>query len=650
MRFSILVFIFVVAATTLSASAKESDLSPELKAFKEALVALKANKKTTFSRLKKSLKNDPLYPYLEYEELSRSLGNSRSIRSFLKTHANTPLAERLRRSWLRSLAKRKQWSEYYKAYDSELDGNTELRCHYMHASLRKGKNVFKAVQEIYPVGKSLPDACDPVFDHYYKSGAITPAMIWDRLVLAGDKRNSTLARYLAKRLPKAQQGWYTWWQNLNARPLKTMRRLAKEKDSDYLRDMLAFGLVHYARDDTTAAWDLWHSQYKNKFKFTRDQINKVEHAIALRAAWRHMPEAYGYLTSLAEAALDQEAREWRVRSALRIQNWSGAISQIKALPEKSQTKAEWRYWLARAYEMNQTPELANELYRELASETDYYGFLSAEKIGTPYIFNHVPVLSVEEESKVASLANEDGFVRARLLSDLGRDLDVTREWNFAIKSMSKDEIRVASRLAQQWGWNFTAIATIAKARHFEDLQLRFPVKYNTLVESEAQRNRIDSSWVYGVIRRESAWREDVVSPAGAVGLMQLMPATAKSVAKKVGMKRPSRAQLTEVPRNIRLGTAYLREVLDQYDDNEILATASYNAGPHRVKAWLPELTTLPSDVWVDTIPFDETRAYVKAVQAYSMIMAWKTGKPERRLDLRMPPVYTIEEWEEKRAG
>lgn len=216
--------------------------------------------------------------------------------------------------------------------------------------------------------------------------------------------------------------------------------------------------------------------------------------------------------------------------------------------------------------------------------------------------------------------------------------------------MSKDQIRVASKLAQQWGWNFTAISTIAKARHFEDLQLRFPVLHNNLVESEARRNRIDSSWVYGVIRRESAWREDVVSPAGAVGLMQLMPATAKSVAKKVGMRKPSRAQLTEAPRNIRLGAAYLREVLDQYHDNEILATASYNAGPHRVKAWLPELATLPSDVWVDTIPFDETRAYVKAVQAYSMIMAWKLGKPERRLDIRMPPVYTLDQWEEKRAG
>lgn len=649
-RFSVLVIVFLTVVTAVNASAKENQLSPELQTFQDALKALKANNKTTFSRLKKSLRHDPLYPYLEYEEVSRSLGNKRSVKSFLKKHADTPLAERLKRSWLRSLAKRKQWSDYYSAYSSELDDNTELRCHYMNASLRKGKSVFKAVQEIYPVGKSLPDACDPVFDHYYDSGKITPAMIWSRFVLAGDKRNSTLARYLAKKLPKSQQGWFTWWQNLNARPLKTMTRLAKERDSEYLRDMLAFGLVHYAREDTTAAWDLWHGQYKHKFKFSREQINKVERAIALRAAWRHLPEAYGYLTSLAEAALNQEAREWRVRTALRIQNWSGAISQIKALPEKHQEKGEWKYWLARAYEMNQAPDMAKELYRSLALETDYYGFLSAEKIGAPYVFNDVPVLSVEEEGKVASLAREDGFVRARLLSDLGRTLDVTREWNFAIKDMSKDQIRVASKLAQQWGWNFTAISTIAKARHFEDLQLRFPVLHNNLVESEARRNRIDSSWVYGVIRRESAWREDVVSPAGAVGLMQLMPATAKSVAKKVGMRKPSRAQLTEAPRNIRLGAAYLREVLDQYHDNEILATASYNAGPHRVKAWLPELATLPSDVWVDTIPFDETRAYVKAVQAYSMIMAWKLGKPERRLDIRMPPVYTLDQWEEKRAG
>ncbi len=648
LSFKQLLISILLVCLIFPAIAIAENLSAEQKSYLQAIKALEANKKTEFKRLKKSLSDYPLYPYLEYEELSRNIGgNTRGIKAFIERYSDTPLADRLHNRWLKSLAKRKSWSSYYSNYDSRFDSNQELHCHYLNAALRKGEEqtVFAAVEEIYLVGKSLPDACDPVFNYFYKNKRIAPAMIWQRFNLAADKRNSRLAGYIAKRLPKAQQGWYQWWRNLERNPQATMTRLAKEKDSQYLRDMLVFGIIHSARDDTTAAWDLWHAQYKNKFAFSKAQINKVEHAIALRAAWRHEPEAYQYLTSLAESALDTEAREWRVRSALRIQNWSGAIAQINALPEKAKGSLQWRYWLARAHELNGQEDVANEIFRGLAQETDYYGFMSAEKLGIAHAFNDIPVLSKEEESQVSELARQAGFVRARLLNEMDKTTDANREWNFATANMDANQKRVAAKLAHEWGWHFKAIATIAKARHFEDLQVRFPVKYSGLVEKEAQRNRINSSWVYGVIRRESAWRENVVSPAGAVGLMQLMPATARNVAKKVGMRKPSTAQIKDVNKNIRLGTAYLREVMDQYHDNEILATASYNAGPHRVKAWLPVQTSLDADIWIDTITFDETRAYVKAVLGYSMIMDWKLGKPTRSLQQRMHPVYTLSQWE-----
>ncbi len=638
----------ILFAFVLPVNSSTEKLTPEQQRFLQAITALEKNNNTEYKHLKKSLSDYALYPYLEYEELSRSLGgNSRRVKSFISRNADTPLADRLHNKWLKSLAASNNWSSYYDNYDAKFDGNQTLYCHYLNATLKKGKEqkVLSELEDIYMVGKSIEDACDPILDYFYKNKKITPEMIWRRFNLAAEKRNSGLAGYLAKRLPKAQQGWYQWWRNLERKPKSTMTRLAKERDSEYLRDMLVFGIIHYAREDTPAAWQLWHSKYKNKFSFSKSQTNKVEHAIALRAAWRHEPEAYQYLTSLAESALDMEAREWRVRSALRIQNWSGAIAQINALPEKARDKLQWRYWLARAQELSGQQDLANELFRGLAQETDYYGFLSAEKLGISHTFNDIPVLTKEEESKVSKLAQQAGFVRAKLLSEIDKITDANREWNFAIANMDDNEKRVASKLAQEWGWHFTAIATIAKARHFEDLQLRFPVMYSDLIEREAQRNRINSSWVYGVIRRESAWRENVVSPAGALGLMQLMPATARNVAKKVGMRKPSTAQIKDVNKNIRLGTAYLREVLDQYNDNEILATASYNAGPHRVKAWLPELSSLDADIWIDTIPFDETRAYVKAVQAYSMIMDWKLGKPMRSLQQRMYPVYTLSQWQ-----
>lgn len=629
-------------------AAENASLNSQQRQFLAAHDALLAGKTSEFQRLKKSLRKYNLYPYLEYAELERNItsASDHTIQRFIKQYANTPLADRMRKLWLKELAKQQRWKKYYAEYSDRFSANKTLYCHYLNAALKQRKNVLPDVKKVWLTGKTLPKACVPVFKYLYDSHHMTPDLIWQRFMLAANKRNKKLAKFLAKKLPASERKRYDDWLKMDKQPLESLTRASTQQDDAKLRDLLVYGIKRYSREDTATAWSLWNTRIKPDFKFSDEQINEVERSIALRAAWRHEPEASTWLALLNEAAVNDEAKKWRIRSAIREQDWPNVLRQIGALDEEERSDEQWQYWKARAYQEIGRNVSAKIILETLAKETSYYGFLAADKLGLPYQFNHETVTSDADAPLVKKLAQRPDFKRSRELFKIGWDTDARREWNLAIKSMSKDEKRLAAKLADDWGWHFTAILTVAQARHFDDLELRFPLLYQDVVKREAMRNQIQPSWIYGVIRRESAWREKVRSPAGALGLMQLMPATAKRVSRKLGQKRRlSSSQIMEVPRNISLGSAYLRQVMDKYNDHEILATASYNAGPHRVRRWLPEEGTLPADVWVDTITFDETRNYVKAVMAYSTIADWKLGGKIRRLSERMPTVFTLEQIE-----
>ncbi len=626
-----------------SASASISVLSEEQQSFKSALRALNSGKQAKFLKLKHGLQEYPLYSYLEFSELKKNIANvsDRSVRKFISNNQNNPLGKRMHATWLGYLAKNNYWGRYLKAWSDEFEGNTKLLCNYVRAAQFKQKDVTEKAISLWLYGNSRPDACDPVFKQLEENGVLTSDLIWERFQLSLNNRSRGLGSYLIKKLPRDQHSWYEWWTRLDKNPAATLQQLIKQQDNDRLRDLLVYGINRYARKDTVAAMLMWKVRIKARFKFSQEQIDEVERKISLLSGWRHEEDASEFLNGLQGKAVDQEVKEWRVRSELRQQNWPGVLKQIDRLDTADQGKEQWQYWKARALEVTGKESEALTIYNALSTKTSYYGFLASLKRGVPLQINSVPVVSQAELKDVRSLASQPAFLRARILRELGMNTDASREWSMAIKSLSKDEKRIAAKLAEQQGWHFRAIATVAQAGHFKDLALRFPILHEDLIRKEARRNRIQPGWVYGVIRRESAWREDVVSPAGAIGLMQLMPRTAREMAKKNGMKRPKKSQIKDVNKNIRLGTAYLRAMLNRYGEHEILATASYNAGPHRVKKWLPENASMPADVWIDTITFDETRNYVKAVFAYSTIMEWKLGEKGQSLSNRLKAIAPL---------
>ena len=636
----LLILLFMMGFPPVSFSAEAVAQTADQRHYLAAREALKKGRLSEYRRLKAQLQDYPLLPYLDYSEALKKLGDASVVADFLNQYDGSYLASRLRDKRLRWLGDKHRWGDFLRVYEAKSDKT--LRCYYLRAKLSVegvSESLVHDAREMWMSGSTQPKPCSPVFDQLYKYHKVSKALIWQRIGLAMEKGHISLAKFLAKKLPASERPWVAKWLKAHRKPKAVLSSALRWQDSLHRRQIILHALKRYSREDTPAAWALWKTQFLPRFNFSEEEISQLEDKLVLRAAWRHLPEALDWFSLIPAAGLSEEALEWRVRSAIRSGEWRLALEYLNELPESHQGDHEWTYWRGRTYENLNMAGSARSIFEDLSNETDYYGFLASDRLGIPYTFTNEPVVDKAAAHRVEILAAQPAFQRIYELYKMGLVGQAYSEWRFEIRDMPKSQKRVAARLAYNWKWHFTAIVTTAQAKHFSDLDLRFPLLFERFITREAKRQNLSPSLVYGVIRRESAFRETAVSPAGALGLMQVMPATAKMMTKKLGMKRMNRKQMRQANNNIKLGAGYLRQVLNKYNGHEILATASYNAGPHRVKKWLPEDEVLPADIWIDTITFDETRKYVKAVLFYSTIFDWKLdGRVDHKLNERMKPV------------
>ena len=364
--------------------------------------------------------------------------------------------------------------------------------------------------------------------------------------------------------------------------------------------------------------------------------DEIDRNLALRAAYLHDHRATIWMYELPKDVVDASTGMWRTRSAIRSQDWDLVLRGIAMLNEEEKAEEQWLYWKARALEEKGLFSAATEIYKNIAEERSYYGFLAADKVATPYNIDNIPVqYNKNEFEQVAKLS---GIVRTEELLVANQLSDARREWNYVTRDFTERQLQIAASLAHQWQWHDYAIRTIAKGNYFSDLSIRFPTPFDNLVKRYASRRNLEPAFVYGIIRRESAFNPQARSPVGARGLMQLMPATARQVSRQLKLKSPSRQDLYTPSYNINLGSTYISDMLRKFNGHRALASAAYNAGPHRVKAWLPENNELPADVWIDTIPFTETREYVRAIMAYTALFEWKIDQQPTRLSKHLQPV------------
>jgi soluble lytic murein transglycosylase len=625
----------------LPAAVAASTLEEQRNSFLEAEKAFRQGDTERYRELKSTLRGYPLYPYLEYRELKGNLSLRRlsEIGDFLERYPGTPLARQLRSALLDHLASRGRWRSYLQFHQSP--ANTRRQCLHLQALLNTGQRqaALDQVESLWLYGRSRPKACDPVFKAWREGGRLTTDLVWQRIDLAMTARQTGLAGYLGRFLPEKEKKWLETWKRIHRQPGKLAKISQLDIPSPLQEKILVHGIEQLARKDSEQARSNWFRLSKLQ-TFTPALKERAAKALTLAMMREDHPNLLDFLDTVQPSPENWRLAEIRLRAALSRRDWARVIRWTGELPEDLRSKESWRYWRARALgERGEDPEAVKLLLEGLAQERSYYGFLAADRLGTSYHLAHKPLMV--DETRLNELASSPDLERARELFVLGRMIPARREWANAVKGLDRESLKAVAKLTHDWKWHARTIFTLARAEFWHDLEMRFPLEYRDYVDAKVHKHNLDIAWVFAVIRQESAFVRDAHSHAGAVGLMQLLPRTARSEARRLNRRRPANRELLEPSTNIELGTAHLRRVMDQLNQNEVLATAAYNAGLHRVRTWLPE-EKVPADLWVETVPFSETRLYLKRVLSYKVIYQERLGLDPQRMKESMPYIGPAE--------
>lgn len=625
-----------VAAAVLPLLAAEDDRARQRERFLEAYEAGLRGQTARARKAVEPLADYVLAPYLDYAILKGRLdeANADEVGAFIERHGDTPLDWRMRVAWLHELAAREEWEAYLDWYRDTAD--ITLRCHHATARLRTGDaaGLAPAVTELWLAGRSQPDACDPVFDWLYGTGRVTHHLRYERVVRALESGSYGLARWLADKLPAERRVWYLRWRQMIVSPERTLEAARRWQDTAEARRIVLYGLRRLGRtDEGEKAWRAYRAAAE-RFSFTDEERGVLMRQLALDAATDYHDDALDHLDAVPGAYVNASVRQWRVRAALQRRDWPAVLEAIGRLTPAERSAPRWRYWRARALAATGSADAARSVYAELASETGYYGFLAADRIGASYRFEGES-LSVPPE-RLKGVDARPAMGRALELFQVGLTLSARREWHLALEGADRETLRAAALLAARAEWHDRAILALADTADWRVYELRFPVAHESLLESNARHHGLDLSWLYGLIRAESSFITDARSPAGALGLMQIMPGTGRRVARDSGSEWQGSGELLSPERNVALGTAYLARLFKRYRGNMVLATAAYNAGPENVDRWIEENEPDDPAVWAETIPFHETRDYIQRVLAYSAVYDWRLGRKVLRLADRMP--------------
>lgn len=628
---------------SLSAAVHESHaadgpaLEEQRTLFIEAERALSGGNSARYKSLRPRLDSYPLSAYLDYAELSRRISRltPAEVNAYTTRYPDALLASRLQSNWLSSLAANRRAADLITHYQPS--GDIALECQYRQALLKQGKTAeaFAGLESLWLVGTSQPGSCDPVFRAWEKSGGLTHELIWGRIELAIRAGNVRMASFLGRRLHVTDRPWIELWIKVHNHPATVVTRKTFKGEHPKRTTILAHGIARLGYRDLSRALSIW-DDYKTEFPFTDEERGHVQRTLALLLAQGRKPEALYVLETVDKPALTPRVQEWRARAAIQQRDWIGVLAAIDNMNEELFVDGRWRYWRARALEELGFQESATALYKDLSQTRNYHSFLAADRIDASYELQNAPLrLSAEQ---LQELSQVPGIARSRELYRLQRIADARREWDFVTQRLDPETLARAAKLADSWGWHSNAIFTAARSGYWDDLPMRFPMLYQTTVQDRAKQFGIEAAWIYGILRQESAFVPDARSPRGALGLMQLLPMTAKSVAPRAKASYAGPRDLLQPEKNIHLGSAYLQQVRNQLHNHPVLATAAYNAGPAKVRQWLPDHGAVPADIWIETIPYDETRDYVERVMAYTVIYDWQlTGKP-LRLKQFMPPI------------
>lgn len=601
--------------------------------YRQAYDAVKADDQARFQQIRARLTHYPLLPYLDYYQLAFRPGAAdyHDVTRFIRQHGDTPQSNRLERSYLTYLAQSQQWSQFLRFYPAK-PSSTDLLCMHYQALYNTGKQkeALQGAGQLWMSGQSRPDACSPLFKLWQASGQRTQEKIWQRMTLAFEAENPNLIRHLGAGLGGNLQPYGVQMVTLFEQPAKAMNP-AYFSSNPYSKKLLSLGLTRYANQEPEAVLRQL-ALFRSRFGLTRAEVKPIDRAIARRLLLDRSLAQRSWLDSTVKQLADPDITELRARLAIWEQDWRGLSGWVKSMPVARQKEDRWRYWLARSLEVQGQQKPARELYRETANLRGFYGFMAAQRTGVPYRMKNQSAKHVPDWHSASR--RWPFLLRVRELLSMNEIAAARSEW---IHNMDRNPVALRiefGHIALNQGWHELAILASIRAEAWDALDLRFPLPLKRTFSQMAQERTMNTSLLYAISRQESALYPLAQSPVGARGLMQLMPATAKETAGKLGVPYRSEQQLFDPAMNIRLGSAYLKRLLDVYDGNRILAAAAYNAGPGRVKRWRDQSSDKPMDVWVESIPYKETRNYVQNVLSFDLIYQHKLQQPLRFMSER----------------
>ena len=595
--------------------------------FVAALRAVQAGADAGAAADSERLRDYALYPYLEAARLVRALETASgpnaeadaASRAFLDRHGDAPVARAVRRARVVSFARRELW----RALLAEIDPGTSdeaLRCTALRARIAVDEIVGIAPEiiDVWLTGRRLPLDCEPVFEWMRAEGLMTPDLIEGRVRLLLENGQADFARVIADRLPAERAAPWLRWADLIDRPRDALDRLIAAPSTPLPEGARDDGWQRLARNQPAEALERFPA-FVEAFALGANETSRAALVLALGLAWDRRPEALELFARVAPEHVDDYALGWLARAALWAGDFALARDAIAKMSPAQQGETRWRYWAARAAEQAGERREARELYRSVLPTDNYYAAMAAAHLGermTPGQTS-VPV----DDERIVRIARLEPFVRARELFHVRMPAEAAAEWRDGSALLDADDGRQSIHLAMSWGWYDVAVATATSHRIFDDYRLLYPRPYDEAVAAAAALADLDPALLYAVVRQESLYRADAASAAGAFGLAQLRPDTARRIARRLARPEPSRADLLVPEINLALGAAELRSLLDEFAGQLPLALAGYNAGPNAARRWLPA-SPLDADVWIENIPYNETRDYVQRVLWHSLVFSW----------------------------
>lgn len=532
---------------------------------------------------------------------------------------DTPLAKKLREQWLYHLAIHKDWTRYLKYYKNSDDIN--LQCYRLLANYHRGQiqEAFSGAKTLWLVAHSQPPACNQLFELLLKNPQFDETLLKQRIILALDKQNVSLARHLLKQYkpPRRQEADLLTDIYLNPSHILSL------EPSDLHSYFYLYGLKRLVNINIKQAIHYWHSpQTKRHLSFAQQQDFLA--LLALRKAIHHDEDSQYWFAQVKPAYYTQELLDWQIRYALKQLQWKKVEFLIQQTPDKAQPC--WQYWLARALEARGEKEQANTIYQTLAQTRHYYGFLASLRLKQKLAFKN--------ESHPINLALLKPYqLITHSIQQLYQTKQQRKAANLLIDFMSElpkqDKATLLYWVTEVLKWPSQSIYLSNGQDLINQLALRFPLVHYKLIHQYAKHYQISKEFIYAIIRQESGFRTDVVSPAGAHGLMQVMPSTAHLVAKHEKIAYLHKSQLFVSQKNINIGVAYLKHLANHFKQHPILIAAAYNAGPHQVSYWLKNHSPKQIDIWIETLPWHETRNYLKNIIAFAAVYQYRMqAKPD----------------------